>query len=136
MSLTVLFLQRLSDEIRYSRSNISEIIYRICSEASFGELDYLSKCNEYITGGYDFPFAWRKSVETTPLYKSKEKEKIIQLGNFLGTSDCESQVNTINLYSAFFEKYHSEAVKDSEKYVKLACVSGIFIGASVFILLY
>jgi hypothetical protein len=63
-------------------------------------------------------------------------DKIIQLGNFLGTSDCESQVNTINLYSAFFEKYHSEAVKDSEKYVKLSCVSGIFIGASVFILLY
>ena len=60
---------------------------------------------------------------------------MLQLGSFLGTTDAKTQISTINLYKTFFEKYKNNAAADFEKYGKSSSLFGLFLGASVFILL-
>ncbi len=131
---TIIFLNTLITEIEFSKRNVFEIFSVLSSEASMKNLPFLKsfgKSEEHS----DFHSLWIKSINSTQSYKSEEKEKLLQLGNFLGTTDAKSQINTIRLYTVFFENYREKAVYEYEKYGKVSPLFGLFAGACIFILL-
>ena len=98
---------------------------------SLSFLDRFSAADRYA----DFHGEWKKGISSFIYYKSEEKEKLLQLGSFLGTTDMSGQLSAIALHLAFFEVFHKNAVADYEKYGKISTLLGVFFGASVFILL-
>ncbi len=133
---TLTFLNTMIVSIEYTRSDILKIISSVIKEDSLKNLVFLRKCYDGIRNGYDFPDSWSKAVESTHLYKSDERAKLLQLGTCLGTSDSKNQVNIISSFRYYFEGYLSRANDDYTKYGKVSSLFGMFLGAVVFILLY
>ena len=131
---TVLFLNSLMGEIEFSRMNITDIIFSFSSGEAMKNLSYLNEIH-HSDDQYDFHGQWKSSLSSFAYYKSSEKNKMLQLGDFLGTTDMCDQINIIRLYLSFFEKFRSNAVSEYEKYGKISSLLGLFTGASVFILL-
>ncbi len=134
MDETIIFLNTLCAEIEFSKMSILKILSYFTKEASMKSLCFL---NDFSDGDVpeNFHSVWKHSINTFPYYKSEEKEKMLQLGSFLGTTDVENQLKTIRLYLFFFESYRDNAVNEYEKYGKISALFGLFIGASVFLLL-
>lgn len=133
---TLVFLNCLAVEISYSREDIVSIVNKLSSEKPMMNLLFLKICSDNTKNGLDFPEAWREAVNGVSVYKREEKEKLLQLGSFLGTSDSENQINTIKVYSSFFEEYRNYAEEDYDKYGKVSTLFGVFLGAAIFILMF
>ncbi len=131
---TVFFLNSLMSEIEFSKMNIPEILSALSEESSLKNLKFLNRFPGLEIYG-DFRKEWCTGINSFPYYKSEEKVKMLQLGTFLGTTDTNSQIKTIKLYFAYFGSYKENAVNEYEKYGKITSLFGLFIGASVFILL-
>lgn len=131
---TVVFLNALSSEIKFSKNNIIKILSDLSSYKSLNNLLYLD-CFASVTEYADFRNMWIAALKSFPYYKREEKEKMLQLGNQLGVTDTDNQINTIKLFIVFFENYLNVAKAEYEKYGKTASLFGLFTGASAFILL-
>lgn len=131
---TVYLLNSLISEIEFSGIDIVKILSSLSAGASVKSLQYLNKFTDFEMYG-DFHKEWYSSVASFPYYKSEEKDKMLQLGSYLGTTDTKSQIATIRLYFTYFENYRDSAVKEYEKYGRVSSLFGLFTGASVFILL-
>lgn len=134
MDETLIFLRSLGAEIHFARSDIRKILYDLSSGESLKSLSFLEGFADY-SENTDFPLVWHDCISSFSLYKSDEKSKMLQLGSFLGTTDADSQIKTIKLHESFFENYREKAITDNDKYGKAASLIGLFLGASVFILL-
>lgn len=130
---TLTFLSSLISEIRFSKNNINKILSDLSSDEALNSL-YFLKSFSFFTDNTDFRDIWIVSVKAFQYYKMEEKVKMLQLGAFLGSTDVESQIKTINRYIVFFENFLSKAETEYEKYGKTASLFGLFTGASVFIL--
>ena len=130
---TLTFLSSLISEIRFSKNNIIKILSDLSSDEALNSL-YFLKSFSCFTDNSDFRDIWIVSVKAFQYYKMEEKVKMLQLGAFLGSTDVESQIKTINRYIVFFENFLSKAETEYEKYGKTASLFGLFTGASVFIL--
>lgn len=133
---TLTFLNTLIVSIEYSRTSIVKIICDISGEDTVKNLNFIRICANELNEGLDFPIAWNNAVGTALLYKSDERTKLLQLGNFLGTSDSENQINIIESYISYFKRFLNTATDDYNKYGKISSLFGMFVGAAVFILLF
>ncbi len=131
---TILLLNSVMAEIQFSKADIVKIISEISFESAVKNLSFLENLSD-IPVYEDFRSAWQKSINLFPYYKREEKERLLQLGSFLGTTDVDSQIDTLKLYLSFFEVYRFNSQNEYEKYGKASSLFGFFIGASIFILL-
>ncbi len=131
---TLVLLKSLITEIEFSKTNLIKILSAFSEEQSMKNLLFLKKF-EHTDIYSDFHSIWKEGIISFVYYKSEEKEKLLQLGTFLGTTDSYNQISTLSLYLTFFEKFHSNALAEYEKYGKISSLFGMFIGASVFVLL-
>ncbi len=131
---TIVFLNSLTAEIEFSKVSIIKILAAFSAEPSFKNLLFLNSFSGF-TDYDDFHSLWTESISSFAYYKSEEKEKMLQLGAYLGTTDVKNQINTIKLYKTFFENYRNNALSEYDKYGKVSTLFGLFTGASVFILL-
>ena len=131
---TIIFMDSLIAEIGFEKITLPQILHRLSEDALIGNLYYLKAFNdgsEYI----DFNHRWCENIKSFPYYKNYEKDKLIQLGNFLGTTDADSQINTIKIYLSFFENYRKNAMNEFDRFGKTSPLFGLFAGAAAFILL-
>ncbi len=131
---TVLLLNCLMSEIEFSQMNITEILSDLSDGVSMKNLHFMKGFSELGIYG-DFHSEWCSGIKAFPYYRGEEKDKMLQLGSFLGTTDKDSQIKTIRLYFTYFGNYRENAVNEYEKYGKISSLFGLFFGASVFILL-
>ena len=131
---TLFLLNSVMSEIEFSKTDIVKILSALSAEASLRSLLYLKRFCELDSYG-NFHKEWHSAVISFPYYKSEEKDKLLQLGSFLGTTDISSQLSTLRLHFNYFVKYRDNAVSEYEKYGKVSSLFGLFAGASVFILL-
>ncbi len=133
---TITFLNVLIVSIEYSRMNIIRIICSLSEEGTVRNLDFIRNCACELERGSDFPKAWNESVKDALLYKSSEKDKLLQLGAFLGTSDSVNQINIIKSYIVYFSGFLDNAADDYNRYGKVLSLFGMFLGSAVFILVF
>ncbi len=134
MEETLFFLNSLMSEIEFSKMNIPEILSSLSEREAVRNLTFLGRFSDFGLYG-DFRKEWCEGISSFSCYKSEEKEKMLQLGAFLGTTDTESQIKTLKLYFNYFENYRENAVSEFNKYGKVSSLFGMFLGASVFVLL-
>lgn len=131
---TVVLFNSLVTEIEFSKAEITKILGRFSDEPSMKTLSFLRGFKE--TGDYDdFHALWSEAVSAFPYYKREEKEKMLQLGTFLGTTDVNNQMSMIRLYLNCFGEYRERARSEYEKQGRIYSLLGLFIGASAYILI-
>lgn len=132
---TKLFIDAVKIEINYTNSSLPLIIENFSSQDTFETLDFLNLCQEKMNQGADFPFAWKNAItQSSQPYIEDEKDKLINLGASLGTSDLNGQLSLLNMYSIYFDEFLTQAKKQKDKYSNMSVSLGVFIGLAVFVL--
>lgn len=132
---TKLFIEGIKIEIEYTCSSLPLIIEKFSSQDNFDCLDFLKLCQKKLHEGVDFPCAWKNSVlQSSSLYLKDEKDKLINLGQVLGTSDLNGQLSLLSMYSNYFDEFLTEAKKQKDKYSNMSVSLGVFVGLAVFVL--
>ncbi|MGN0485616.1 MAG: stage III sporulation protein AB [Acutalibacteraceae bacterium] len=133
---TGLMIDQMKIRLEYLSLPINELVSDLASTQLGRELPFLLRCQESMTGGDDFPEAWQSALEKEALpYSAEEKEKLLQLGSNLGTSDLKGQLSLMEIYSDFFSEYTQIAKSKEKKYGNTAVVLGTLIGSMFFIIL-
>lgn len=131
---TYSLLNEIKIMLEYSCCAVNELIDSAGGKAMYKDT-FVPKCKELLTEGNDFPVAWKRSVEETNLYKNEEKQKLIQLGTFLGTSDLESQITVAQMYITAFDEFRNEARLKSKKYADTSIFVGAFCALGLFVMM-
>lgn len=133
---TVNFLASFKIELEYTGNTLYSLLCKARSSSLCRNLDYLKMCCELMKKGDDFPKAWSSSFQSSNLpYKSEEKQKLLHLGNVLGTTDLSSQSTILALYTEYFKSYYNQACEINKKYGRLSALMGVFLGFGVFIMI-
>lgn len=132
---TLLFIGSMKLDFEYLSLPLDRLIEKYAQSKSFSDLYFISFCCDEIKNGADFPKAWKKAVELSPLFSFEEKAKLAELGTLLGTSDCCSQVGMLRGFERSFDEFYQNALKTSEKYGSSAVTAGIFLGFGFFVML-
>ena len=132
---TIMMLVEMKILLEYLNTPVCDLIIMTRSKDYLKDLKFLDVCYGYIELGKDFPAAWKESLESTPtLYMTQEKERLLQLGANLGTSNKESQINIISLQIVSFEDFLIKAKNKHKKYSGTATTLGVLSGCMIFIL--
>ena len=119
--------EKISFCIRYKFSDV----YEICSElksADFKYLKFISNLPESYDYNKSFQLSWEDAVKSQGDIPDKEKNILTIIGNTLGTSDAESQINTLNSLKAETELLKSMRISEYDKKGRLFRSIGILAG--------
>ncbi len=129
-------IQAMKIQLGYLNLPVYEMVYDIKTKKHLNELSFLSECCGLVKNGYDFPAAWKISLENTSLYyKRDEKDKLLHLGLNLGTSNTESQINMLNFHLLYFNEFLDRAKAQKQKYGTLSMTLSVLSGCMIFILI-
>ena len=128
-------LEEMKIQLSYLNVPVYDLMMNLKDKDYFKELVYLRVCFEALKNGDDFPNAWKKSIETTfNLYKTQEKESLLQLGQNLGTSSIENQLQILNIQLEYFKDFLEISKSKYKKYGNTLTALGILSGCMIFIL--
>lgn len=128
-------LEEMKIQLNYLNIPMYELLNHISNKAYLKELSFLEDCRNNLERGEDFPIAWKSAIENTlHLYKTDEKARLLQLGENLGTSSTENQLNILNVQIVYFNEFLENAKFKSKKYGNTVTAIGVLSGCMVFIL--
>ena len=84
--------------------------------------------------GEDFHFLWENAVKSQKDIPDKEKNILLIIGNTVGTSDAESQINTFSSLKAETELLKSLRISEYDKKGRLFRSIGVLMGVMAGIL--
>ena len=132
---TVSFIVNLRLELQFRADNLYALFSSLSALASCRSLGFITESKEKLKTDDSFSSVWRETVKGSALpYKADEKEKLISMADFLGTSDKETQSELLNLYEEYFMTFLKKAEIENEKYSKLCVMLGFVSGMGVFIM--
>lgn len=129
-----LLLNEIKLTLEYTCLPMDELITVLSSKQSYSDT-FIPGCRKYIDSGMDFPEAWETAVNRADILCKEEKQKLLQLGSFLGTSDLKSQISVIDMYIISFDEYRKEARLKSKKYADTCIYVGVFCALGLFVML-
>lgn len=133
---TLVFFEEVKILLEFLNMPIYEMLNEINKKTYLKDLNFIALCCEKMKNATDFPLAWKEAVEDTSLlYKTAEREKLLQLGENLGKSSKENQLIILNLHTLYFQEYLENAKNTSKRYGNMATAIGVLSGCMVFILL-
>lgn len=124
------FVQRVKNEIRYTRRPIAEIVQNHVKSSQF--YSYIKTCLELNKKGVPFPTAWKNAF-----YPCKDEtgitselfRLITDFGENIGSGDTEAQINYCEYTSDSVKIQLDSAKKDRETKGKLYKILGTCAGA-------
>ena len=131
---TYSLLNKIKILMEYCCLPVNELIDTVFEKGCY-QRTFISQCKKQLSEGDDFPVAWSDAVKCSDIYKKEEKQKLIQLGSFLGTSDLESQLTVIQIYIADFDVFRKEAQEKSKKYADTSIFVGAFCALGLFVMM-
>ena len=132
---TVSFIVNLRLELQFRADNLYSLLSSLSALASCRSLGFITESKEKLKTDDSFSSVWRETVKGSALpYRADEKEKLISMADFLGTSDKETQSELLNLYEKYFMTFLKKAEIENEKYSKLCVMLGFVSGMGVFIM--
>lgn len=121
--------------IEYLNMPVGEMLLKISEKGYLESLTFIKSCSNEIISGADFPVAWKNSLSLhCLLYKTQETDKLLQLGENLGTSDKENQMNILNMQTSYFNEYLQTATDKKKKYSSMSSAIGVLVGCMIFIM--
>ena len=122
--------------LQYLNIPVYEMLVQISRKDYLRDLCYISECCCFMSRGEDFPLAWQNALKSSGhLYKTDEKDKLLQLGTNLGTSDTQNQIRILDMQTKYFEAYLNAAVEKNKKYSSMTLTLSVLCGCMIFILI-
>lgn len=124
--------------LKYRSATVYEIIENLNNDKRFSELGFIleiaDKCRDT-----DIPFndIWCSCIDkhTEIFLKKEDKDLICSIGQYLGTSDAETQLNTIQIkkgeLSAFLKNAEEDLLKKAKLYRSIGILAGAFISIMI-----
>lgn len=131
---TFLMLNEIKIMLEYSCPSMYELIQMLAEKECYMGM-FTSECKKELEEGIDFPAAWSSAVEKYGIYKKEERDKLIQLGSLLGTSDLESQLSVLQMYIISFDAFRKDAQVKNQKYAGTSVFVGTFCAFGLFVML-
>ncbi len=132
----IAMLDYLSAQISYVRMPIGEIVVQMAQQSQFSCLTFLNECKQLLAKGESFPLAWRSSVAQHRNWISKEDlERLISLGDILGTTDALEQQKSIEMYNRLFAKSYETARTECTSHARMYLTIGVLAGVGFAILM-
>ena len=136
LEVGILLLEKMQTYLRYGKVPTSELIALLAGNDRFSALSFLKECDRQMNQGTPFPQAWRSGLGSwkNTAMKPKNKEILAGVSDVLGSSDCESQMNTLGLTASLLKQSLREAVEEKNTIGKLYRSLGVWlgIGAAIF----
>ncbi len=130
-SLFKRFVSAAETAIRYRATPLTALVFQ--SAAAYPGLVFLSRCEQELRAGVDFPTAWATGVECGKKgqgLKPEDAELLLGFGQGLGISDVEGQVAHCALYANLAEERYGQAKEEKTKKGKLYFMLGVLSGVA------
>lgn len=120
LATVLLFLNRLTTNVRYRNDDISQIVFNLADD----ELSPLKNAenNQY------------ESIIETLNFNSKDKDLLISFFKDLGKTDIEGVLSHIKMYEELFSEQYENAKEDILNKGKLYRMLGLFSGLAFVVL--
>lgn len=126
-------IDEISAVLRFKSATVYEIVSELREDGRFSDFEFLKN----ISADVPFQKSWRDAAESCPprgMSKS-DTELLCEVGARLGTSDAESQINTLELQRTELMSVIADAESDCNKKAKLYRSMGVLAGAFISIML-
>lgn len=133
---TQLFLQLLSERIRYTLSPLDDIFKGLSQEPLLSGLDFIPLCDERMARHMPFPEAFRESIQNCrcPLGK-RDRMLLEEICSVLGASAVENQLEGMALIKSNLSEQTRLAQEDVDRRSRLYTSLGMLSGAAAVIVL-
>lgn len=124
--------------LKYRSATVYEIIETLNNDKRFSELGFISDISDKCRNT-DIPFSdvWCSCISkrTEIFLKKEDKDFICSIGQDLGTSNTETQLNTIQIkkgeLSAFLKNAEEDLLKKAKLYRSIGILAGAFISIMI-----
>lgn len=128
-------LSKIKSDVKYYALPLPSIIDKLSECSNEFLKKHFKKCSESLDKGTGFTEAWKEAGMTSMAVLSHDEfESFCSLGEQLSSKDSETLLASLDASADRFEMFFNRAVKEREKYSRLALFSGVFLGGIVFIL--
>ena len=127
----------VSSEIKYSHAPIKNILQLACTTESLSQAGFLQPCLNALQNGESLSQAWKKGVSNDAQgLKEREIQALSNLGDFLGCSDVENQLQLLSQKIQVLQECLDEAKEEKKKKARLYANLGLLSGLTIVILLW
>ena len=124
--------------LKYRSATVYEIIEVLSKDKRFSELEFILEISDKCRNT-DIPFSdiWCSCISKRNdiFLKKEDKDLICSIGQYLGTSDTETQLKTIQIKKGELSVFLKNAEEDLLKKAKLYRSIGILAGAFISIMI-
>lgn len=140
LELIINILEFIKIEILYNMDSIVDIAKKLNEHDSFKKLDFISNFYNNFLKGISVKSSWRSSIKNSNMLlnilNKNDIDIIGKIGNWLGSSDVNSQISNIDLTCEHLKAILKEAKENTKKYVKVYNNLGILLGLALVILIW
>lgn len=111
MSSVLLLIKELTVQIRYTNTEIGDILIAAAKNEEFNGLYFVCECNKLEEKG-NFHLLWKEGVKKQPFLEAKDRELLYSLGDSLGQTDTEGQLSFLEMYEEMIKKNLEQAARD------------------------
>lgn len=132
----ILLIDHLYDRLRYLQPTVASLVYEASGTTSLQRCRYLAECKLSLESGHGFTNSWKDAVKKSPgSLELQEIELISALGDVLGSTDLDSQLQNLAWTREQLEHILSDARAYRDKHHKLYSSLGVLSGIAVAIIL-
>lgn len=134
-----IMINSIRTQLEYSNIPLNEMLNKLSANEGIKKLKFIDDCLYKVKQGIAFPKAWKLSIENnyglSPL-NNQDKDILLSLGNVLGTTDLNGQLNICNYYICQINDRQIDARQKYQSYSKLFSAMGILSGATISIIIF
>lgn len=133
-----LMLEELSIQIRFRGLTVTELVQELMENSALNECTFLLSVEENLIAVKSFSRAWELSVDgwNTRGIKASDRELLKGIGGFLGNSDIDGQLSSLELSKEKLSVLQREATEQCEKRGRLYRSLGVLSGAFAAVMLF
>jgi len=136
LELCVSLLGEISGRLSYLQPTTQSLIAALAAQARFAAIGFLRKCAAEMGRGEPFSPSWQLALEGERQALGREESALLaSLGDVLGRSDLDSQLNAIALTREQFEQRLAERREKMRKQESLYRSMGVLGGVAAAIIL-
>lgn len=134
MSEVILLIKELSVQIRYTNSEIGEMLRTAARNEAYERLRFVALCGD-TENGDNFHLKWNEGVKNQPYMTARDREILTALGDRLGETDSDGQLSYLEMTEELIKGQREQASADYLNKGKLYRSVGILCGLAVGIMI-
>lgn len=130
MSEVMLLIKELTVQIRYTNSEIGEMLRAAARNEAYERLLFVALCGDEENGD-NFHVKWNEGVKNQPFLTLRDREVLTALGGRLGETDRDGQITFLEMTEELVKGQREQASADYLNKGKLYRSVGILCGLAV-----